>query len=47
LIFYNGKGPNKSLDLKSPLKYLVEKGIIPKMSLTYTGDLKNYQNKLW
>ena len=37
LIWYNTIRPHKSLDLKSPLGYLIEKGEMSQMSLTYTG----------
>ena len=37
LILYNTIRPHKSLNLKSPLKYLIEKGEMSQMSLTYTG----------
>ena len=37
LIWYNTKRPHKSLGLKSPLQYLVEKGGMSQKSLTYTG----------
>ena len=36
LIWYNTIRPHKSLDLKSPLQYLIEKGEMSQMSLTYT-----------
>ena len=36
LIWYNTKRPHKSLGLKSPLQYLVEKGGMSHKSLTYT-----------
>ena len=36
LIWYNTIRPHKSLDLKSPLQYLIEKGGMSQMSLTYT-----------
>jgi transposase InsO family protein len=36
LIWYNTKRPHKSLGLKSPLQYLLEKGGMSQMSLTYT-----------
>jgi len=37
LIFYNTQRPHKSLGLKSPIEYLIEKGVMSQMSLTYTG----------
>lgn len=37
LIWYNTKRPHKSLGLKSPLQYLLEKGAMSQKSLTYTG----------
>ena len=37
LIWYNTIRPHKSLDLKSPLQYLIEKGGMSQMSLTYTS----------
>lgn len=37
LIFYNTERPHKSLDLKSPMEYLVEKGLMSQKSLTYTS----------
>jgi len=40
LIWYNLKRPHKSLGLKSPLGYLMEKGGMSQMSLTYTRDWK-------
>ena len=36
LIFYNTERPHKSLDKKSPVEYLIEKGEMSQMSLTYT-----------
>ncbi len=36
LIWYNTKRPHKSLGLKSPMQYLVEKGSMSQMSLTNT-----------
>jgi len=36
LIWYNTKRPHKSLDLKSPLQYLLEKGGMLQKSLAYT-----------
>ncbi|MGQ9578293.1 MAG: hypothetical protein ACUVWQ_06685 [Candidatus Aminicenantales bacterium] len=36
LIFSNTQRPPKSLGLKSPVEYLIEKGIISQKSLTYT-----------
>jgi len=36
LIFYNTRRPHKSLGLKSPLEYLIEKGVMSQKSLTYT-----------
>lgn len=36
LIWYNTKRPHKSLNLKSPLQYLIEKGGMSQMSLTST-----------
>jgi len=36
LIFYNTQRPHKSLGLKSPLEYLIEKGVMSQKSLTYT-----------
>jgi putative transposase len=36
LIFYNTQRPHKSLGLKSPLEYLIEKGAMSQKSLTYT-----------
>lgn len=36
LIFYNTERPHKSLGLKSPIEYLIEKGEMSQMSLTYT-----------
>ena len=36
LIWYNTIRPHKSLDLKSPLQYLIEKGGMSQKSLTYT-----------
>lgn len=36
LIWYNTIRPHKSLNLKSPLQYLIEKGGMSQMSLTYT-----------
>ncbi len=36
LIWYNTIRPHKSLDLKSPLQYLIKKGGMSQMSLTYT-----------
>jgi transposase InsO family protein len=36
LIWYNTKRPHKSLGLKSPLQYLIEKGGMSQKSLTYT-----------
>lgn len=38
LIWYNTIRPHKSLDLKSPLQYLIEKGGMSQMSLTSTGN---------
>lgn len=38
LIWYNSKRPHKSLGLKSPLQYFLEKGGMSQKSLTYTGD---------
>src|SRR3989344_6537582 len=38
LIWYNTKRPHKSLGLKSPLQYLLEKGVMSQKSLTYTGS---------
>lgn len=37
LIWYNTKRPHKSLGLKSPLQYLIEKGGMSQKSLTYTS----------
>ena len=36
MIFYNTQGPHKSLGLKSPLEYLIEKGEIPQKSINCT-----------
>jgi len=36
LIFYNTQRPHKSLGLKSPLDFLIEKGVMSQKSLTYT-----------
>jgi len=36
LIFYNTERPHKSLGLKSPVDYLISKGALSKMSVTYT-----------
>ena len=36
LIFYNTQRPHKSLGLKSPVEYLVEKGVMSQKSLAYT-----------
>lgn len=36
LIWYNTKRPHKSLGLKSPMDYLVSKGHLSQMSVTYT-----------
>ncbi|MGQ9638766.1 MAG: integrase core domain-containing protein, partial [Thermodesulfobacteriota bacterium] len=36
LIFYNTERPHKSLGLKSPLQYLIEKGVMSQKSLTHT-----------
>ena len=38
LIWYNIKRPHKSLGLKSPLQYLIERGGMSQKSLTYTSD---------
>jgi len=38
LIFYNTERPHKSLDLKSPIDYLILNGGMSQMSLTYTTD---------
>lgn len=38
LIWYNIKRPHKSLGLKSPLRYLLEKGGLSQKSLTYTQN---------
>lgn len=38
LIWYNTIRPHKSLDLKSPLQYLIEKGGMSQKSLTYTAS---------
>jgi transposase InsO family protein len=37
LIFYSTQRPNKSLQLKSPVDYLIEKGGMSQKSSTYTG----------
>jgi len=36
LIWYNTRRPHKSLSLKSPMQYLIEKGGLSQKSLTYT-----------
>ncbi|HLD74970.1 MAG TPA: integrase core domain-containing protein [Bdellovibrionota bacterium] len=36
LIFYNTQRPHKTLDLKSPLQYLISQGALSNMSATYT-----------
>ena len=36
LIFYNTERPHKSLELKSPIDYLIEQGGMSQMCLTYT-----------
>lgn len=36
LIFYNTERPHKSLEKKSPVEYLIEKGEMSQMCLTYT-----------
>ena len=46
LIWYNTKRPHKSLGLKSPLQYLIEKGGMSHMSLTYTRALTLSQGVL-
>jgi len=38
LIFYNTQRPHKSLGLKSPLQYLIEKGEMSQKYLTYTNN---------
>jgi transposase InsO family protein/transposase-like protein len=38
LIFYNTKRVHKSLDLKSPMDYFIQKGQMSKMSMTYTHN---------
>ena len=38
LIWYNSKRPHKSLGLKSPLQYFLEKGGMSQKSLTYTSS---------
>ena len=38
LIFYNTERPHKSLEKKSPVEYLIEKGEMSQMCLTYTGN---------
>lgn len=39
LIWYNSRRPHKSLGLKSPLQYLIEKGGLSQKYLTYTSYL--------
>jgi len=39
LIWYNSKRPHKSLGLKSPLQYLLEKGGMSQKYLTYNSPL--------
>ena len=39
LIFYNTERPHKSLEKKSPVEYLIEKGGMSQMCLTYTMGL--------
>ncbi|MGQ9696348.1 MAG: hypothetical protein ACUVWV_16585 [Thermodesulfobacteriota bacterium] len=38
LIFYNTQRPHKSPGLKSHIEYLIEKGGMSQMSLTYTAS---------
>ncbi|MCL6579917.1 MAG: hypothetical protein K6T73_11185, partial [Candidatus Bathyarchaeota archaeon] len=45
LIFYNTQRPHKSLQLKSPVGYLIEKGGMSQKSLTYTPPVLR-QNKV-
>jgi len=41
LIFYNTKRVHKSLGLKTPMDYLIEKGSMSKKCVTYTGSWPN------
>jgi transposase InsO family protein len=46
LIFYNSERPHQSLNMRSPLEYLVEKNLMSQMSLTSTHPCPCHGSKL-